>query len=110
MKSAPKLDRRIVLIEPGPTSSDTSGQPRFSNPIEHEIWAARRDITRLAVSEQAQTILSRPETRFIIRWRAGVDTTWSLRDADGKNFSIDGVGEKHGRRRFLELAAVQIGA
>ena len=60
MKSAPKLDRRVVLIEPGPILQDPSGQQVFANPVEHEIWAARRDLNRLAVNERSNTVFSKP--------------------------------------------------
>ena len=106
MARIPKLDRRITLLERVAVGQDSAGQLTF-DVEEYPVWAARRDRTRDATSEVALTEVWQSETRFVIRWRAGVDTTWSLRDSDGETYSIEGVGEMHGRRRFLELVAVR---
>ena len=103
---AAELDRRITLLEPGP-SSNVRGQIKYAEPVRHPCWAARVDRgggERL----QASAVIGTWQTRFTVRWSSalsGIDHTWSLVDERGWAYDIEAVAEI-GRREGWWLYAV----
>ncbi len=92
---AGKLDRRIVLLEPGPETTNTrTGQRVKGKPIEHPVWAHRRD---RGGSEglQADTQVGEWKRRYEVR-KPGLKSlnhTWTVIGEDGRLFDIEAVSE-----------------
>ena len=104
----PNLDRRITLLKPRPAATPNElGELVPGDPVEHPVWAERRDFTGRE-KLQAATEFTEQRTRFLIRWHSKVRPSWKLRDEYGREYEIEGLAEV-GRRRYLELLAVRNG-
>ena len=104
----PNLDRRITLLKPRPAATPNElGELVPGDPVEHPVWAERRDFTGRE-KLQAATEFTEQRTRFLIRWHSKVRPSWKLRDEYGQEYEIEGLAEV-GRRRYLELLAVRNG-
>ena len=100
------LDRVVTLLEPNRPGirDDWNNEIEiFSEPIEHEVWAMRRDLSaRERISSgHGDQVLSSLRTRFTVRFRSDVAPTWRLRDGS-EYFNVEGVREL-GRRKYSEL-------
>lgn len=96
------LDRVVVLVQP----TYEEERSRWNNlvpadPIEHEVWAMRRDLSARERVTERLGVLSTLRSRFIVRFRDDIKATWRLRDGS-ERFNIEGTREL-GRRKFLEL-------
>ena len=101
-------DRRIILLEPGPTTQDDYGQVRPGPPIPHVVWATRRDRGGRE-GLQADTQVGEWQAVFKIRRAAGGDVNqkWSIEDERGRTWDIEFVSEvPRPPRRWLLLYAV----
>lgn len=101
-------DRRVVLLEPGPTTPDDYGQVIAGEPVRHVVWAIRRD---RGGSEglQADTQVGEWQTEFRVR-REGIEHVshkWSIEDEQGRAWDIESVAEiPTPRHRWLRLYCV----
>ena len=87
-------DVPVVLMEPTEATQDDLGDRVEGTPIEHEVWATRRD---RGGSEQLQsdTQIGTWNTRWEVRQEMieHIDHTWALRDEDGRIWDIEAVSE-----------------
>ena len=100
-------DRRVVLMEPA-AGKNVGGQLRQGAPVEHVVWALRRDRGG-GEGVQADTRVGEWQTRFEVRalGLAALDHTWWLIDERGRKYDIEAVAEAPaGRGRRLYLYAV----
>ena len=103
-----KLDRRVTLLEPRRTRGTKRGEVIEEQPVEHRVWAARRDFTGRE-KFKAGVEFNERQARFVIRWRRDVRAGWTLVDERGARYAIEGMAET-GRRRYLEILAVSSGS
>ena len=104
---AGSLDRRITLLEPTP-GANVGGQIRQGDPVEHVVWAARRDRGG-GERDQAATLVGSWQTRFTVRQSQALrplDHTWALVDEHGREYDIESVAETGGRSNGWWIYAV----
>ena len=104
--------RRLVLYEPGTDAPGDFGQIMSSAPIEHIVWATRRDRgggERLT----ADTQVGEWATLFYVR-RAGladIDHSWWITDDDETEWDLESISEvAKPARRWLKLYCVAKGS
>ena len=104
------LDRRVTLLEPqeGQESNPWGGSTPTA-PLEHPVWAMRRDLRANERTLEGGTLVAVLDVIFTIRYRADVTAAWRLRTDDGREWLIKGVRQVD-RRRWLELLCKRVGA
>ena len=102
-----KLDRRIVLFEPGAQVRNADGSTSHGEPTQHRVFAKRQ-----ARSGSEGIVIDTAVAEYPVEYtiRSGgldsLDTTWWLTDG-GQEYRIEAVYEPNiGRRQFLALRAV----
>ena len=98
--TAPVLDRYITLVRRRDTGEKDSWGQSISEPFQIQVWASRRDITGSERVVQSG-IVANLRSKYIIRYRTDVDTSWRLQD-DGETSGIEAIRQVN-RRRYLEL-------
>ena len=100
---SPVLDRRITLVHRRDTGERNSwNQPVGSilDPLRIQVWAARTDITGSERVVQSG-IVANLRSKYIIRYRTDIDTSWRLQDQD-QTSGIEAIRQVN-RRRYLEI-------
>jgi SPP1 family predicted phage head-tail adaptor len=97
-----RLDTRITITPPG-TGLDALGQPTAAGGTPVTVWAAVYDV-KVADRAAGNAVLSEATTTALIRFRAGVASTWTVTIA-GDVFSIVAIADgfkKREQRLFLK--------
>ena len=102
---------RIQLLKPTASSQSSVGDVIPGTPVEYEVFADRFDRGG-RVTEQASELTGQWTTRWecsIYPDISGIDTTWQLKDDNGRTADIESVIEISspavGNRRVAVLAA-----
>ena len=104
MIAAGSLDRRIAFERATASQASPSGEQVLTWAAEATVWA---EVTPLGGRElfQAQALEAKADTRFRIRYRAGITTDETLRISyGGRVYDLRSVVEI-GRREGLEILA-----
>lgn len=106
MRQSFVLDRIVTLIHPRDTGRRNPWNKPITEDAEEKVWAARMDVSAKERLTTQDSLLSILASRFIIRYRTGVDATWRVVDG-GQRFNVTGVRQID-RQRFLELFAEEV--
>ena len=101
-------DRRIVVHQPGTPVPDSYGQLIPGTPVDHVVWAVRRDRSGRE-GLVADTQVGEYDATFQVRMDGlkGLDKTWTLTDERGRVHDIEDVAEVSvARNRWWLISAV----
>ena len=103
------LDRRVTLLEPQAGQGENPwGQTVQAAPLQHPVWAMRRDLRANERVVQQGTLVALLDSIFTIRYRPDITSAWTLRTDDGREWLIEGTRQVD-RRRWLELLCLRVG-
>ena len=109
--NSPRVDRRVILLEPVYVDADSWGGRPEPTWVEHPVWAARHDVpssgrggddtTGARIGRNADLL----ETVFVIRYRDDISTDWRIREGL-EEWAVVGVRQLD-RRRWIEARATK---
>ena len=101
-------NRRITFLQPRPTGEKTrGGSAVYGEPIQHEVWAERRDRGGSEGTPAEAVAGGRWEREYFVRADAfpaevRPDETWKVLD-DGSELSVSSVEEEASVSRAVDL-------
>ena len=108
----PRLDRRITLLIPSPTTleDDYGHEQPVADPMECEVWAQRIDaMPRDQLRYDNEARLNVNQAVFVIRYRDDVEAGKMMIDDDeGQRRRIIGRAPMKRRMRYLALLCEEI--